>query len=59
MDQSEAMGQIVTTEQSLHKTTNQYTNNLTVLEIDQNDGSLSDVVAQVEIFAPTSIDIFK
>lgn len=36
---------------------NQHSNNLVVLKIDQNDGSLSEKIAEVEIFSPTSITL--
>lgn len=39
--------------------TNQHSNNLVVLKIDQNDGTLSDVIAEVEIFSPTSVALYN
>ena len=37
---------------------NQKSNSLTVLKIDQNEGSLSKVISEIEIFRPTSIVIY-
>lgn len=37
---------------------NQKSNTLTVLKIDQNDGSLNSLVSELEIFRPTSIVIY-
>ena len=39
--------------------TNQYSDTVSVLEINQNTGALSAPVAEVEIFRPTTVAIYK
>lgn len=38
--------------------TNQQSNTLVVLKIDQNNGALSDPIGEVEIFRPTTVEIY-